>query len=187
MTSTATGNSANFADFTAHASATDNAAEQPEPAALQLVFVCTGNICRSPMAEVIVRDALEELSLEKAVHTFSRGLGGWHVGQGADERAIVELRRAGHDGANHRAAQLGEADLNADLFIAMDEGHRAQLVGLGIASERVTLMRSFDPDSPEGAEVEDPYYGSAADFARARREIEAAVPGLLDWVSRQGD
>ncbi len=154
---------------------------------MQLVFVCTGNICRSPMAEIIVRDALEERGLDSVAKACSRGLGGWHVGQGADERAVAQLCSGGHDGASHRAAQLGEADLCADAFIAMDAGHMAELLSRGIDPARVFLLRSFDPHSPEGAEVEDPYYGSDADFARTRREIEAAVPGLLDWVSLHKD
>ncbi|HCG46244.1 MULTISPECIES: low molecular weight protein-tyrosine-phosphatase [Corynebacterium] len=154
---------------------------------MQLVFVCTGNICRSPMAEIIVRDALEERGLDSVAKACSRGLGGWHVGQGADERAVAQLCSGGHDGASHRAAQLGEADLCADAFIAMDAGHKAELLARGIDPARVFLLRSFDPHSPEGAEVEDPYYGSDADFARTRREIEAAVPGLLDWVSLHKD
>ena len=65
---------------------------------LYLVFVCTGNICRSPMAEIIVRDEMEKDMLDLVATVDSCGLGGWHVGQGADERAVAELRRGGHDG-----------------------------------------------------------------------------------------
>ena len=95
---------------------------------LHIVFVCTGNICRSPMAEIITHDAMETDMLDLLARVSSCGLGGWHVGQGADERAIAELRRAGHDGAAHRAAQLGEEHMDADLFIAMDSGHRDELI-----------------------------------------------------------
>ena len=151
---------------------------------LKIVFVCTGNICRSAMADVMARDALEREGLLSQVRVASCGLGGWHVGQGADERAIAELRSGGHDGATHRAAQLGPEHMDADLFIAMDSGHRDALIKRGIDPERVRLMRSFDPNA-EDQNIEDPYYGTAEDFARTRKEIEAAVPGLLDWIRQE--
>lgn len=136
------------------------------------------------MAEVIIHDQLESEMLDLFARTSSCGLGGWHVGQRADERAIAELRRAGHDGAGHRAAQLSDAHLDADLFIAMDSGHQAALIRQGIDTDKVRLLRSFDPQA-DGLDVEDPYYGTEADFTRTREQIEAAAPGLMDWVREQ--
>ena len=109
------------------------------------------------------------------------------MGQGADERAIAELRRGGHDGGSHRAAKLGAEHMDADLFIAMDKGHREALIEHGIDPDKIRLMRSFDPSSPEDADVADPYYGSTADFETTRKNIEAAVPGLLDWIRANRD
>ncbi|APT93648.1 protein tyrosine phosphatase [Corynebacterium phocae] len=148
---------------------------------LHIVFVCTGNICRSPMAEVIARDAMETDMLDLLARTSSCGLGGWHVGQGADERAIAELRKAGHDGSAHRAAQLGKEHMDADLFVAMDSGHRDKLIAKGIDASKVKLMRSFDEDA-SSPDVEDPYYGSQEDFATVRHNIEDSIPGLMDWI-----
>lgn len=161
--------------------------ESSSHSSLYLVFVCTGNICRSPMAEIIVRDKLEDAMLDLVATVDSCGLGGWHVGQGADERAVAELRRAGHDGASHRAIKLGQEHMDADLFIAMDSGHYDSLIDVGIEPAKVRLMRSFDPSAPEGAEVADPYYGTEKDFATTRKNIEAAVPGLLDWIRENHD
>lgn len=149
---------------------------------LHICFVCTGNICRSPMAEVIAHDALEAAGLDNFTHTSSCGLGGWHAGQKADKRTIAELRRAGHDGDSHRAAKLGSAHKDADLFIAMDDGHVDGLISAGIDPAKIRLMRSFDPQSPDGAIVADPYYGSQSDFERTREEIEASIPALVEWV-----
>ncbi|MBK4141104.1 low molecular weight phosphotyrosine protein phosphatase [Corynebacterium macginleyi] len=161
--------------------------ESSSHSGLYLVFVCTGNICRSPMAEIIVRDELEDAMLDLVAAVDSCGLGGWHVGQGADERAVAELRRAGHDGASHRATKLGEEHMDADLFLAMDSGHYDSLIDAGIEPAKVRLMRSFDPSAPEGAEVADPYYGTEKDFETTRKNIEAAVPGLLDWIRENHD
>lgn len=97
------------------------------------------------------------------------------------------MRRAGHDGASHRATKLGEEHMDADLFLAMDSGHYDSLIDAGIEPAKVRLMRSFDPSAPEGAEVADPYYGTEKDFETTRKNIEAAVPGLLDWIRENHD
>ncbi|MFH0412923.1 low molecular weight protein-tyrosine-phosphatase [Corynebacterium sp. L4756] len=158
------------------------ASEEPSTELFHLCFVCTGNICRSPMAEVIIHDALEAAGLDSITRTSSCGLGGWHAGQKADKRTIAELRKSGHDGDSHRAAKLGKQHLGADIFIAMDHGHRDGLIHAGVEPEKIRLIREFDPHSPKGAEVADPYYGSQSDFQRTRQEIEAATPGLVEWV-----
>ncbi|MFD2456940.1 low molecular weight protein-tyrosine-phosphatase [Corynebacterium mendelii] len=149
---------------------------------IHVVFVCTGNICRSPMAEIIYRDKLEEAGLSDEVMVTSCGIGGWHVGQGADRRAVAELAGAGYDGSKHRAAQFGDRDRSAELVVALDDGHVRQLKKLGVPAERIRLLRSFDPTAPAGASVDDPYYGGREGFTRVLNQLEAAMPGLIEWA-----
>lgn len=145
-------------------------------------FVCTGNICRSPMAEVIFHDAVEAVGLSGMVRVSSCGIGGWHVGSGADRRAVAELRSAGHDGSDHIASQFGPDDMAADLLVALDTGHVSELVARGVDETRIRLLRSFDPAAPEQASVADPYYGGPEGFVETREQIEAAVEGMLTFV-----
>lgn len=149
---------------------------------LHIDFVCTGNICRSPMAEVIVRDKFEDAGLAQQVRVTSSGIGGWHIGQQADERARAELKAAGYDGESHRAQQFGGEQFDADLIVALDTNHVSELVARGVPEERIRLLRSFDPEAPEGAGVEDPYYGGPEGFAVVREQIESAADGIIAWV-----
>lgn len=146
----------------------------------RLVFVCTGNICRSPMAEVMVRRALHDAGLADRVTVSSVGTGGWHVGDGMDRRAAAELESHGYDSV-HAAAQLSTGDHGADLLVALDRGHLAHLHHAGVDPDRVRLLRSFDPDA-HGDDVADPYYGDHTDFTRTHGEIAAALPGLVAEV-----
>lgn len=152
---------------------------------LHICFVCTGNICRSPMGDIIAKQKIHEAGLEDQVYINSCGIGAWHIGQGADPRALKELTHAGYDGSSHRAAQFGSEHADADLFLAMDQGHIRDLMTLGVDPTHIRLMRSFDPQSPQDAEVDDPYYGKEKEFTRTRKEIENSMPGLLAWINEQ--
>ena len=149
---------------------------------LHIDFVCTGNICRSPMAEVIVRDKLAEAGLGDAVTVTSSGIVGWHVGQKADERARRELAAHGYDGEAHRAQQFGFAQEQADLIVALDTNHVSELVARGVPEEKVRLLRSFDPAAEDGVGVADPYYGGPEGFTVVREQIESAADGIIAWV-----
>jgi protein-tyrosine phosphatase len=147
---------------------------------LHVSFVCTGNTCRSPMAEKIFAEHLDRAGLADQVRVSSAGTTAWHAGDDADPRTTSTLRRHGYP-IGHVAAIFGDEHREADLLIALDTGHERELARMGVPSDRRRLLRSFDPTA-DGPSVPDPYYGSTADYELVREQIEAAIPGLLDWV-----
>jgi protein-tyrosine phosphatase len=144
-------------------------------------FVCTGNICRSPMAEIIFSDALRQEGLAHRVQVSSAGTGNWHVGNPADPRTVEALRRAGFS-SEHVAAQLGAQHLSADLLVALDRGHLTALRRVIRDPDRVMLLRSFDRAAGQDLDVPDPYYGGKYGFDEVLSMVRAAMPGLLAWV-----
>jgi protein-tyrosine phosphatase len=148
---------------------------------LRVVFVCSGNICRSPMAEKVFAHELDEAGLADAVRVSSAGTGSWHVGSPADDRAAGLLRANGYP-HRHRARQVDSDDLDADLIVALDRSHQRLLRSMVAEPDRVRLLRSFDPAAPPGADVPDPYYGGSSGFTDVLDMIEASMPGLLEWV-----
>ncbi|MGQ0678434.1 MAG: low molecular weight protein-tyrosine-phosphatase [Actinomycetota bacterium] len=152
---------------------------------LHVSFVCSGNICRSPMAALVFREQLRGRGLADRVTVTSAGTGGWHVGENADPRALETLARAGYP-TDHVAAAVGSEHLAADLLIALDIGHQRELRHLlqraGRDPGSIRLLRSFDPAAPGDLDVPDPYYGGGSGFDRVLNMIEASMPGLLGWV-----
>lgn len=152
---------------------------------LHVTFVCSGNICRSPMAEKMFAHQIAERGLADVVRVTSAGTGGWHQGDGADARTDRVLREHGYP-TFHRAAQLDDDHLGADLVIAMGRNHTRILKDLGVAPVRLRMMRSFDPRSAAHAlDVEDPYYGTGDDFEETFAVIESSLPGLHAWVDER--
>ena len=133
-------------------------------------FVCTGNICRSPMGEVILRELLDREGLGDRVRVVSAGTGDWHVGGPADPRAVSTLRDYGLDGDAHRAEQfVAEHFARTDLVLALDRSHERALRAMAAPpadTEKIRLVRSFDPAAREAGELEvdDPYLGDEAGF-----------------------
>ncbi|ANZ42595.1 protein tyrosine phosphatase [Lentzea guizhouensis] len=146
---------------------------------MKVAFVCTGNICRSPVAALVFREHVSREGLSSHVEVSSAGTGGWHVGDPADPRALKSLADNGYP-TDHVAAQVGPEHLDADLLVALDSGHARALRRM-VDPERVRLLRSFDPDA-DGTDVPDPYYGDREGFDEVLAMVEAAMPGLLAWV-----
>jgi protein-tyrosine phosphatase len=130
------------------------------------------------MAALMVGEHLRRAGLTD-VEVLSAGTEHWHVGDAADHRAQKVLADHGYPTA-HVAAQVGPEHLAADLVLAMDAGHYRELRKLAPA-ERVRMFRSFDPDATD-LDVPDPYYGGEDGFVEVLRMIEAAAPGLVEWV-----
>jgi protein-tyrosine phosphatase len=152
---------------------------------LHVTFICSGNICRSPIAEKMFAHQISERGLADDVRVTSAGTGGWHVGDCADDRANRVLHDHGYP-TTHRAAQIGDQHLSADLVVALGRNHARMLREMGVAPNRIRVLRSFDPRSGAHAlDVEDPYYGTQEDFEEVFAVIEAALPGLHDWVDEQ--
>ena len=150
---------------------------------LHVTFICTGNICRSPMAEKIFAAYVERAGLADRVRVSSAGTGPWHAGEDADPRTTAVLARHGYP-TGHVAAVIGPDHLRADMVVALDGGHDRYLTRNGVPAARRRLLRSFDPHA-SAPDVPDPYYGDDHDFERVREEIEDAMPELLEWVREQ--
>lgn len=154
----------------------------------RVLAVCTGNICRSPMTEYLLREALEDAGLADRVDIASAGTTSWEEGEPVDPRAGALLRERGIDPSQHRARHMTGAMLReADLILALDEDHVGPLRRMaGSAQDRIRLVRSFDPDAADLG-IRDPWYGDEADFEATARMIDAAVPGIVDHVRAELD
>ncbi|MFE0512900.1 low molecular weight protein-tyrosine-phosphatase [Streptomyces sp. NPDC058964] len=156
--------------------------------AYRVCFVCTGNICRSPMAESVFRARVAEADLEYLVEADSAGTGGWHEGDGADPRTVSVLEEHGYDG-DHTARQFQASWFSRlDLVIALDSGHLKALRRLAPTEEdarKVRLLRTYDPAAGDDLDVPDPYYGGPDGFEECLEMVEAASTGLLAAVRRQ--
>lgn len=132
------------------------------------------------MADLVFREHLRHAGLDGQVTVSSAGTGAWHIGEPADPRTRKVLADHGYP-TEHVAAQLDDEHLSADLLVAMDNGHLRAVRGLVDDPDKVRLLRSFDPDA-DGPEVDDPYFGGPNGFEDTMTMVEAAMPGLLDWV-----
>jgi protein-tyrosine phosphatase len=148
----------------------------------RVVFVCTGNICRSPMAEVVFRRLADTAGLRERVASSSVGTGDWHVGERADHRTLEALERRGYDGSRHRARQFNRSTFaESDLVVALDRSHARILRSWahGDDADKIALLLSFDPAAGGALDVPDPYYAQAAMFDEVLGMIESATRALF--------
>ncbi|MFJ4785965.1 low molecular weight protein-tyrosine-phosphatase [Streptomyces sp. NPDC088794] len=154
----------------------------------RVCFVCTGNICRSPMAESVFRARIAEAGLADRVGVDSAGTGGWHEGDGADPRTVAVLEEHGYEGEHTARQFLSSWFDRLDLVVALDAGHLRALRRLAPTPEdaaKVRLLRSYDPAAGDDLDVPDPYYGGLDGFEECLEMVEAASEGLLAAVREQ--
>jgi protein-tyrosine phosphatase len=158
---------------------------------VRILFVCLGNICRSPTAEGVMKHVLHEEGLDDRIEVDSAGTGGYHIGKPPDERATeaASKRSIVLEGA---ARQFGPDDFDsADLILAMDEENRRDLLDIAPDDEaraKVRMLREFDPSSVESGDLDvpDPYYGCEQGFEHVLDLVEAATRGLVDELRSSG-
>lgn len=165
--------------------------EQPHRHRYRIVVVCLGNICRSPMAQVVLEQRIAEAGLADRVEVTSAGTGDWHLGRPMDDRAARTLDSHGYDPYRHRARRF-EARWFADhdLVLAMDAKNHRELADLlpdPAAGAQLAMFRSFDPlASPDDDTVPDPWYGGEQGFedvlATIERTADAIVARLPDLI-----
>ena len=158
-----------------------------DPAApYRVCLVCLGNICRSPMAETVLRASLAEAGLAEAVTLDSSGTGDWHVGEPMYPQARRALARRGYDGSVHRARQFEVPWLaDRDLVLAMDAGNLATLRRMAgsVDRDRIRLFGEVG-GLGERAEIPDPYEGDEADFGYVLDLLGAAAPVIADRLAQ---
>jgi len=153
---------------------------------VKVLFVCLGNICRSPTAEGVFRELVQQKGLKNRIVTDSAGTGSWHVGKEPDKRAQAAAQTRGYDLSDLRARQAVVADFREfDYVLAMDRNNYVDLEGLCPPGyeDRLHMFLSFDANSPE-EEVPDPYFGGVAGFDYVLDLVEEAANGLLLDIER---
>jgi protein-tyrosine phosphatase len=147
----------------------------------RILMICTGNICRSPLAECVLRHKAVRRGAKERVEVDSAGIGDWHAGEAPDHRvrAVAELNGVTMTGS---ARQVTRHDIRQfDLLVCMDHTHRSHLLGMGADEDKARLLLDFDPHSPV-SDVPDPYYGGIEGFHAIYRMIDRACDHLLDHV-----
>jgi protein-tyrosine phosphatase len=150
-----------------------------------VLFVCTGNICRSPTADGVMRRLVREAGLAQAIRVDSAGTHDYHVGEPPDPRAQEHARRRGYDLSGLRARRIEAGDFDAfELILAMDRGHLAILRRMARQpqqQDKLHLLMEYAL-SRQLDEVPDPYYGGPGGFERVLDMVESAARGLLEHL-----
>ncbi len=156
---------------------------------MRVLFVCTGNICRSPTADGVFRRMVADAGLACSVRVDSAGTHGYHIGDAPDPRSVEAAARRGYDLSSLRARKVEQADFDRfELIVAMDQGHLSHLERMCPAGHagKLVLMMNFSDDF-RGRDVPDPYYGGESGFEVVLDMIEDALIGLLQSVRASGN
>jgi len=146
-----------------------------------IVFVCWGNICRSPMAERIAERMAHDAGLHARFTSAATSTD--EIGNPIDRRAARMLQAHGYRTSGHRAHQITADEIRrADLVVAMEQIHIDRLRRLAPDADNLALITDFDPSAAPGSGIDDPWYGPDSAFDVTRGEVERAMPGLLDWI-----
>ena len=155
---------------------------------IRVCFVCLGNICRSPTAEGVMRDLVKRAGLDHAISVWSAGTGAWHVGEPPDSRSAATAERRGVKLASSARHFNVDSFAEADYVVAMDDTNLRNLHQLAHSDAnraKIYLMRDFDPASPRGSSVPDPYAGGPEGFENVFDLVHAASTGLLEYLRRE--
>lgn len=150
-----------------------------------VLFVCLGNICRSPLAEGAFRDLAQQNGFK--VKTDSAGTGDWHIGRAPDKRAQAAARNHGLDISDLRARQVSKQDFHLfDYIIAMDGKNLANLKRMQPKDGKAKLNLLLDyVAGKEGKSVADPYHGGADDFEKTWQDVSTGAKALLDYIENR--
>jgi protein-tyrosine phosphatase len=154
---------------------------------VRVLFVCMGNICRSPTAQGVFEKLVEEAGLARAIEADSAGTHAYHIGKSPDKRAVAAASGRGYDLTRQRARRIEAADLTRfDYILAMDHENLREIRELAAPdyNGKLGLFMDFARHAPHD-EVPDPYYGGGGGFERVLDLVEDAARGLLDHIRRQ--
>lgn len=154
---------------------------------IRVLFVCLGNICRSPLAEGIFQRLVEDAQLAEKVACDSAGVNSYHIGEKPDARMIRTARSNGIE-LNHRARAFKADDAQTfDYILCMDEANLSMalsIAGDGVKEQQIQLMRNFDPDAP-GADVPDPWYGDMDGFQECFTILDRSTRNFFEYMLKQ--
>lgn len=149
-----------------------------------ILFVCLGNICRSPAAEAYFRHHVQERGLDHAFCIDSAGTGGWHAGEPADARMRSAAQKRGVEISSH-ARQIASSDADADLIVVMDKANHKDVTDLPwVEPSRVRCLLEFHPETSR-TEVPDPYYDGTKAFDLVLDLVDTATYALLDYLQER--
>lgn len=152
---------------------------------MKVLFVCLGNICRSPLAEAVFNHKIKELNLQHRISADSCGTGDYHIGDQPDPRTIKTAEKNGVK-IWHQARQLSPTDLTEfDYLFAMDQQNMQgilRLKGAELNSHKIKLMREFDPQGP--GDVPDPYYGTMHDFQHVFEMLDRSMDVFINSMKK---